>query len=340
MVEQLLHNHTSLDDTAARSRESGKFSCATRTANGEPRAGVRLKALETLWINTGTLCNIECANCYIFSSPRNDRLAYITTQEVRAYLDEIAALGLGTREIGFTGGEPFMNPHMGDMLQMCLERGFDVLVLINAMQPMQRRRVKARLLALHGSYPDKLTIRVSLDHYREDLHDSERGAGTYKRTIAGMRWLAQNGFRINVAGRTCWNEPADEARAGYEALFAELGIRIDLHDPAQLVLFPEMDPAIDVPEITTRCWDILGVSPDDIMCATSRMIVKRKGAKTPVVVSCTLLPYDRNFEMGATLKSAMTANGGAMADGEVKLNHPFCAQFCILGGGSCSVGKD
>jgi hypothetical protein len=36
------------------------------------------------------------------------------------------------------------------------------------------------------------------------------------------------------------------------------------------------------------------------MCATSRMVVKRKGAARPVVVSCTLLPDDEGFEMGAT----------------------------------------
>ena len=76
-----------------------------------------LRALQTLWINTGTLCNLTCVNRYIKSSPTNDRLAYITTAEVTAYLDEIAADGLGTEEIGFTGGEPFMNPEMIDILE-------------------------------------------------------------------------------------------------------------------------------------------------------------------------------------------------------------------------------
>ena len=51
-------------------------------------------------------------------------------------------------------------------------------------------------------------------------------------------------------------------------------------DPAQLVLFPEMDARADIPEITTACWGILGKSPADIMCATSRMVVHRKGEAT------------------------------------------------------------
>src|SRR6267142_1535623 len=86
-------------------RPPQKFENPDWTATRERRASVALRRLETLWINTGTLCNITCQNCYIESSPSNDRLAYITAAEAAAYFDEIQAGGLGTREIGFTGGE-------------------------------------------------------------------------------------------------------------------------------------------------------------------------------------------------------------------------------------------
>lgn len=49
-----------------------KFDDPDMTAKGERRARVALHALRTLWINTGSLCNIECRNCYIESSPEND----------------------------------------------------------------------------------------------------------------------------------------------------------------------------------------------------------------------------------------------------------------------------
>ena len=81
-------------------------------------------------------------------------------------------------------------------------------------------------------------------------------------------------------------------------LFADLGVAIDAQNPATLVLFPEMDATVDVPEITTACWGILKKSPDSVMCASSRMVVKRKGAARPAVVACTLLPYDPQFELG------------------------------------------
>jgi len=303
-----------------------KFCDPARTLDGQVRASVALRALETLWFNTGTLCNIACAHCYIESSPANDRLAYLTVAEVTQYLDEIRDTNLPTTEIGFTGGEPFMNPEIIQMLEACLTRGFRVLVLTNAMQPMRRPKISQGLLELQDRFGGNLTLRISVDHYTRTLHEKERGAGTWDVAIAGLQYLSAHGFLLHIAGRLCWGEDMETARAGYARLFAEHGIRIDAHNPAQLVLFPEMDEQADVPEITTACWGILDKSPDDVMCASSRMVVKRKGAARPAITACTLLPYDARFEMGETL---------ADASGPVTLNHPHCAKFCVLGGASC-----
>ncbi len=313
-----------------------KFRNPDVTAKGEARASVALKSLDTLWINTGSLCNITCVNCYIESSPTNDRLVYITAAEARGFLDEIDALNLPTTEIGFTGGEPFMNPYMPEMLGDALARGFRALVLTNAMQPMQRAAIRRDLVRLRNAFGDKLVLRVSLDHYTAELHDRERGAGTFDKTLAGIDWLAQNGFAIAIAGRSVWGEPEPVARAGYARLFAERGWPIDAGDRAALVIFPEMDARVDVPEITSACWGILGLSPDAMMCATSRMVVKRRGEERPKVLPCTLLPYDAAFEMGETLAQSSEADGGMFDRGTVKLCHPHCAKFCVLGGGSCA----
>ena len=311
----------------AASLDPAKFQNPRTTAAGEARAVVSLNRLRTLWFNTGTRCNLTCINCYIESSPVNDRLAYIATEEVRAYLDEIAAHERDTEEIGFTGGEPFINPDMARILDLTLSRGFRTLVLTNAMKPMWNMRES--LLRLRETHGDRLAMRVSIDHYDRALHEEERGSNAWEPTVRGLRWLADNGFNLTVAGRTMWNEDENALRAGYAALFAELGVGVDAYDPVALVLFPEMDQTSDVPEITARCWSVLGVSPDAMMCADSRMVIKRKGADRPVVVPCTLLPYDSRFELGETL---------AEADAEVPLNHPHCARFCVLGGGSCSKG--
>lgn len=97
-----------------------------------------------------------------------------------------------------------------------------------------------------------------------------------------------------------------------------------------------MDGRDDVPEVSERCWSLFGKRPEEMMCATSRMVVKRKGSDSLTVVPCTLLPYAPEFDMGATLTIARTADGGMFAGGAVKLCHPHCSKFCVLGGGSCS----
>ena len=321
-----------MEELVARAPELGPPATATTkfgnpdiTATGERRASVALKTLETLWFNTGTLCNLTCENCYIESSPRNDRLVYMTRAEVGRFLAEATELDPPPTEIGFTGGEPFMNPDILGMLEDSLAAGFKVLVLTNAMKPMQR--LKAPLLDLNQRFPGKLTLRVSLDHYEPSGHERLRGPKSWRRTIDGLLWLAQSGFAVSVAGRTVWGETDAQMRAGYAALFDKLDVSIDAADPARLVLFPEMRADEDAPEITERCWGILGKSPDSVMCASSRMVVKRKGAHRPVVLSCTLLPYDGVFELGASLAEAARP---------VKLNHRYCARFCVLGGASCS----
>ncbi len=302
-----------------------KFRDPAVTAKGEARAVVAPVGLSTLWVNTGTLCNITCANCYIESSPRNDALVYLTAAELLPYLDEAAAIGAPLQEVGFTGGEPCMNRDLPAMLDAVLSRGLRALVLTNAMKPM--RQMEAALLDLQARHGERLLLRVSLDHHDATLHDAERGEGSFAIALDGLIWLVRQGFAVHVAGRAGFGSTEAATRAGFAALFAAHGIPIDAQDPVALMLFPEMDARIDVPEITTSCWGILKKSPDSLMCASTRMLVKRRGAAAPALVACTLLPYDPQFELGTTLREALRP---------VALNHPHCAKFCVLGGAACS----
>ena len=306
--------------------ESFKFSDPDVTAAGEQRAAVDPHQLETLWINTGSLCNLTCENCYIESSPTNDRLVYISLQEVVDLLDEIERENMGTREVAFTGGEPFLNPDMVPILKACLDRDFEVLVLTNGMKTLLRE--KDSLEILHQKFSTRLKLRISLDHYKEATHALERGPRSWKPAIKSLQWLSKAGMAFAVAGRTMWNEDEDSMRAGYGDMFTREGIQLDADDPEQLILFPEMDESADVPEITTACWGILDKNPADIMCASSRMVVKHKGDDHLSIQACTLLPYDQRFNLGRTLEESWRS---------VKLNHPHCAKFCVLGSGRCSA---
>jgi len=303
-----------------------KFSNPDFTLDNKKRAQVPFVQLDTLWINTGTLCNLTCKNCYIESSPTNDKLSYISFNEVKAYIDEILENKWPTKVIGFTGGEPFMNPDIISSLEYALKNGFECLVLTNAMQPLKKKY--GEVLELNKKYPKLLKLRVSLDHYTEEEHNKERGNRAWKFALGGLEWLNENNFNISIAGRSITGETSEQINNGYNELFKSLNLKLDVTDPEQLTVFPEMDEDKDTPEITTECWGILKMKPSSIMCANSRMVVKHRGQEKPNVVVCTLIPYEDEFTYDATLKSSMQP---------IKLNHSHCSRFCVLGGGACSI---
>ena len=294
------------------------------TAKGEERGKVPFTELKTLWLNTGTLCNLACENCYIESNPKNDRLSYLTLDDVRPYINEIKENNWKLNNIAFTGGEPFLNPHIIEILEETLSLGIPVMVLTNAHKVIKRWEKK--LLELNRKYGDHFRMRVSLDHYTKDVHEKERGSKTFDTTLETFKWLYDNDFHMSIAGRSLLEESSEVATNGYQDLLTSLGVDLKLSSD-NLVVFPEMKESEDVPEITISCWQILDVKPQNQMCSTERMIVKRKGSDHPVVLACTLIAYDEAFEMGRTLKESFK---------DIHLKHPFCSKFCVLGGASCS----
>ena len=299
-----------------------KFKDPITTADGNARAFIEARKIKTLWFNTGTLCNIECKNCYIESSPKNDRLVYITFEEVKLFIDEAIDKNLGTKEIGFTGGEPFMNKDVLKMIEYSLSKNFKVLVLSNAMKPMLNR--KEDLLKINHQ---DLTIRVSIDHYQKEKHEEIRGKNTFNVMMEGLKWLNQNNFNYALATRLLWGEQEDQLRDNFNLFIDKYNLKLDAKSKEQLVTFAEMDEKVDTPEITTACWNLLGKNPDDIMCSSSRMVVKKKTSLKPSVIACTLLPYEDEFDLGQNLTDSLK---------KIYINHNHCSKFCVLGGSSCS----
>ena len=303
-------------------KSNQKFSYKYTTANGASRAFVNFIGLKTLWFNTGTLCNLTCKGCYIESSPTNDKLLYLSLKDVEHYINKILINNKSCKTIGFTGGEPFMNKDIIEILELCLEKGFDVLVLTNAMQPMQNKINNLKKLSKFK----KLKLRVSLDHFFMSEHEKIRGKNTWNKALRGIELLINNNFNLNIASRILYKDE-QLIRDGFAKLFKLHNFKMNANDPNDLVLFPEMDSKFKTPEITTECWNILGVESKNMMCSDSRMIVKRKEDKQTHVVACTLIPHEYRFSYGHILSNSFK---------KVYLNHPYCSKFCVLGGATCS----
>ncbi|HVS02161.1 MAG TPA: radical SAM protein [Thermoanaerobaculia bacterium] len=193
---------------------------AARPAAGVPSAPLR--SLDTLWFQVaGTLCNLACTHCFVSCSPTNHTHEMMTLEQVLAYLDEGAALGV--KECYFTGGEPFLNPQMEAILAAALRYG-PATVLTNGilLDPSRCRRLAQ--LAADSDY--SLDLRVSLDGFTAAGHDAIRGPGTFARALAGIRNLAAAGLEPVITATEV--DDANAAPAGkrrFFALLAEAGVR-------------------------------------------------------------------------------------------------------------------
>ena len=76
-----------------------------------------------------------------------------------------------------------------------------------------------------------------------------------------MRWLSEKDFTLSIAGRTVWDE--DEGRASHRlwTTFQRDWPKPQSTQSGRPRVVPEMDEMVDVPEITTDCWSVLGISP-------------------------------------------------------------------------------
>ena len=187
--------------------------------------------------------------------------------------------------------------------------------------------IQAGLLDLKREFYGQLTLRVSIDHFDGTQHEEERGPDTWAPMINGLKWLHQNQFTFHLAGSTRWGEDERTLQEAHQHKLTGFGINFDIDGPTALISFPEIDPAKAVPEITISCWDILGVEPENMICATSRMIVRHKGDSAFSMMACKLLACDLSFRLDSSL---------AQAQQPVPLNHQSCTMFCVLGRGSCS----
>lgn len=143
-----------------------------------------------LWVYTNYDCNLRCAYCVAESSPQAPRRA-LGLETVKRVVDEAAALGF--REVFFTGGEPFLLDDIYDMLAYASAR-MKTTVLTNGML-LKGPRIE-RLLAVANP---NLTVQVSLDGARADHHDAYRGAGTWIKTVKGIRALQSAGFHVRLS---------------------------------------------------------------------------------------------------------------------------------------------
>lgn len=153
-----------------------------------------------LWVYTNFHCNLACDYCAVSSSPRAVART-MAMPHFRELVDEACAEGF--RELYITGGEPFLHPDLPAMLDHAVAR-LPTVLMTNLMLLRGTRLERLRHLAGHPN----LLLQTSLDGARADTHDRHRGAGSWARTMEGIRTATDLGLAVRVGlTKTAENTP-------------------------------------------------------------------------------------------------------------------------------------
>jgi uncharacterized Fe-S cluster-containing radical SAM superfamily protein len=243
-----------------------------------------------LWLYTNFSCNLACSYCCTESSPQATPRLLPVSVAARA-AEEHA--GLGGTELLLTGGEPFLHPELGALVDACT-RFLPVTILTNAMvfASGSRRRT------LEAMDREQVTMQVSLDSATAPGHDRNRGAGAFDRARAGIALLRELGFRVRIAATVEDDDPVGEASL-HELLDADgipqadrlirrvarTGFASDGIDLTLDTLWPEPALAVD-----GAWWHPVAVADDDMVVSAAPLPVLTVMA----VIHATLNDPDRD----------------------------------------------
>ncbi len=257
-----------------------------------------LFALDTLWFQVaGTVCNLQCTHCFISCSPTNHAHEMLTLAGVRQYLRE--AEGLGVKEYYFTGGEPFMNHDLFEILEETLRQG-PVSVLTNGV--LIRAEAAARLKKMSDASEYSLDIRISIDGWDAETNDPIRGAGTFERILAGVRALASAGLNpVITVTEACTGAATQAGRTRFLDFLKSVGL-----PQPRLKVMPLLRIGAEESRLRAyESWETLKdreLTEDEagaLQCTSARMVTS-KG-----VYVCPILIDAPDAKMGDTLAGTL-----------------------------------
>jgi radical SAM/Cys-rich protein len=144
------------------------------------------RALETVQVNVGYVCNQSCLHCHVNAGPtRTEAMGAAVATDVLRYLAASAA-----RTLDITGGAPELNACFRRLVTEARAMGVQVMDRCNLtvlFEPGQEDL--AAFLAAN-----RVHIVASLPCYTPELVDRQRGRGVYEMSIAALRKLNQAGY--------------------------------------------------------------------------------------------------------------------------------------------------
>ncbi|MEO7741918.1 MAG: arsenosugar biosynthesis radical SAM (seleno)protein ArsS [Usitatibacter sp.] len=152
------------------------------------------KAIDTLQVNLGYVCNQTCLHCHVNAGPtRTEAMSGETARQVMGYL---RASGAGTLDL--TGGAPELNANFRPMVAEARSMGVRVIDRCNLTILFEGGQEDlAQFLAA-----ERVDLVASLPCYTPELVDRQRGKGVYETSIAAIRKLNALGYGRGDGGLT------------------------------------------------------------------------------------------------------------------------------------------
>ncbi len=280
---------------------------------------LEINNLDNLWFQvSGTICNIACKHCFNNSSPTNRNLEFLSLEECETSLKD--SIKYGVKEYYFTGGEPFANKEMMEIIKRTLDFG-PATVLTNGMLITEDKAKTLSEIEKGSIY--SLEIRVSIDGYTEAMNDEIRGEGVFNKAMKGVEQLYQNEFLPIITVTKTWKDSDDErVMNGFKELLIAHG-----YLRPRIKILPSLK--IGKEALRTKGYDkyeyiteemMEGFEKEQLLCSNSRLVTS-KG-----VYVCPILVEADDANLGNDLSSSMKP---------YELKHQAC-YTCYLYGAICS----
>lgn len=273
------------------------FPKAQRLVYEVPFLANKLKAFD-LWFFTGSRCNLECTHCYVESGPYANKHPFLRFETFKKHLTDALKIGYEKLDIYFTGGEPFINPEIVEMLRESMKYS-DTTVLTNGTRITEN--IAQDLATIQTNSSHKLILRVSLDGPTPELNDVIRGEGTFNLAGKGIKNLVKHGLIPIITTMRSWEKSTDKQikEQFVDLLVEDIGVpegkeHLKILPPLRIGREAERSrPYIDKELFTETCFTNYDYTK--LQCCKCRMISENG------VWVCPILINEDGARMGTTL---------------------------------------
>ncbi len=150
------------------------------------------KKTSTLQVNMGLLCNQTCRHCHLDAGPdRKEIMSSETIDQVVTY----------TRQgqfdfVDITGGAPELNPNLSDLIEKLLP--LSVRITLRSNLTALNHDNNSNLM--HKLKEHAITIIASFPSFNESQLESQRGHGTFDKSINALKKLNESGYGMENSG--------------------------------------------------------------------------------------------------------------------------------------------